>query len=317
MAIITLSEIKKLGYDDLAAGLAESIITVNPLYQLLPFNTTSGNAYAFTREGAAATAKAAGRGASTANVKGAPTYINIAQGLITILGDAEIAGQDMAQGLGEGAGNDPVAMQIAAKAKSVGREFQRLMVVGDSASPAASNDNGVTNDAEYDGLIKLIGSDAAFASQKLDKANAVLTLDMLDELVDQVKATKAQFIMGNAAAVRKIKSLMRSAGGVEYRELAGEQVASWSGVPIFVNDFIPTDTVGGTAGNQTHLFAGCFDDGTRKLGISGVIPTAGGLEVNDVGWAENSDIFIKRVKMYGTFAVHSTKSVAGLWNVTV
>ncbi|MDN4590836.1 hypothetical protein DBA29_20355 [Xenophilus aerolatus] len=175
----------------------------------------------------------------------------------------------------------------------------------------------MTNDAEFDGLIKLIGSDSAFASQKLDKANAALTLDMLDELVDQVKAAKAQFIMAAPAAVRKIKSLMRASGGVEYRELSGEQVASWNGIPIFVNDFMASDYVTGTAGNQTHIIAGCFDDGTRKLGVSGVIPQSGGLTVDDVGFAEASDFKIMRVKMYATMAVHSTKSVAGLWNVGI
>jgi hypothetical protein len=317
MALITLSEVKKLGYDDLAAGLAESIITINPLYQLLPFNTVNGNAYAFNRENAQGNVIVGGRGVATTNAKGAPTFTQIAQALVTIAGDAEIAGQDVAQGVGEGAGNDPVAMQVAAKAKAIGREYQRMMVSGDSASPSASNDTGVTNTAEFDGLIKMIGSDAAFSAQKLDKANAALTLDMLDELVHAVTASDAQFLMGNSAAVRKILSLQRAAGGVTMTELAGVQVPSWNGIPIFRNDFIPTDVIGGTAGNQTHLFAGCFDDGTRKLGMSGVLPSAGGLIVDDIGWSESADVMIKRVKMYGTFAVHSVRSVAGLWNVTV
>lgn len=315
MALITLAEVKKLGYDDLASGLAASVITVNPLYSLLPFNTVDGNAYAFNREGAEPTVVVGTRGASTTAAKGAPTFTQIAQALITILGDAEIAGQDIAQGLGNGAGNDPVAMQIAAKAKAIGREYQRLMVAGDSAAPAASNITGATNSAEFDGLIKLIGSDAAFSAQKIDKANAVLTLDMLDEVVHAVTAADAQFLMANSAAVRKILSLMRAAGGVTMTELAGVQVPAWNGIPIFRNDFMNADYVGGTAGNQTHIIAGCFDDGTKKLGLSGVLPTAGGLQVDDVGFAEGSDIMIKRVKMYSTFAVHSTKSVAGLWNV--
>lgn len=317
MALITLSEVKKLGYDDLAAGLAESIITVNPLYSLLPFNTTVGNAYAFNRELTLGNALAGGRGTATTGAKGAGTYSQVAQALITIIGDAEIAGQDIAQGVGEGAGNDPVAMQVAAKAKAIGREFQRLMINGDSASPAASNDTGATNTAEFDGLVKMIGSDAAFADQKLDKADAVLTLDHLDELLHAVTAGEAQFIMANAQAVRKIRSLLRSLGGVTTIEVGGKMVDAFNGVPIFRNDYIGTDIDGGTAGNQTHIFAGVFDDGTRKLGMSGVIPVSGGLTVDDVGYAEGADVMIQRVKMYGSFAVHSTKSVAALWSVTV
>lgn len=316
MALITLSEVKKLGYDDLAAGLAESIITVNPLYNLLPFNTTTGNAYAFNREGTLGGVIAGGRGQSTTGAKGASTFTQVAQALITLIGDAEIAGQDIAQGVGEGAGNDPVAIQVALKAKAIGREFQRLMVAGDSASPAA-NDTGVTNSAEFDGLVKIIGSDSAFAAQKLDQADAALTLDMLDLLLHTVTAGDAQFIMTSGAGVRKIRSLLRALGGVTTMEVGGKMVDAFNGVPIFRNDFMSADVDGVTAGAQTHIIAGVFDDGSRKLGISGVIPQAGGLLVDDVGYAEGSDVLIKRVKMYGTFAVHSTKSVAGLWNVTV
>jgi len=317
MALITLSEVKKLGYDDLAAGLAQSIITVNPLYDLLPFNTVTGNAYAFNREATLGGVIAGGRGQATTNAKGAATFTQVAQALITLIGDAEIAGQDIAQGVGEGAGNDPVAIQVALKAKAIGREFQRLMVAGDSASPAASNDTGVTNSAEFDGLVKIIGSDSAFSAQKLDQANAELTLDMLDLLLHTVTAGDAQFIMTNGAGVRKIRSLLRALGGVTTMEVGGKMVDAFNGVPIFRNDFMAADYVTSTAGNQTHIIAGVFDDGSRKLGISGVIPQAGGLLVDDVGYAEGSDVLIKRVKMYGTFAVHSTKSVAGLWNVGV
>jgi hypothetical protein len=317
MALITLSEVKKLGYDDLSAGLAETIVTVNPLYALLPFNTVAGNAYAFNRELTLGGVIAGTRGQATTNAKTAATFTQVAQALITLIGDAEIAGQDIAQGVGEGAGNDPVAIQVALKAKAIGREFQRLMVAGDSASPAASNDTGVTNSAEFDGLVKLIGSDATFAAQKLDQANAVLTLDMLDTLLHTVVAGDAQFIMTSGAGVRKIRSLLRALGGVTTIEVAGKHVDAFNGVPIFRNDFMLTDYVGGTAGNQTHIIAGMFDDGSRKMGISGVIPTAGGLLVDDVGYAEGSDMMIKRVKMYATMAVHSVKSVAGLWNVGV
>jgi len=316
MSIITLSEVKKLGYDDLAAGLAESIVTVNPIYQLLPFNTTNGNAYAFNREATLGGVVAGSRGQATTGAKGAATFTQVAQALITLIGDAEIAGQDIAQGIGNGAGNDPVAIQVALKAKAIGREFQRLMVAGNSGSPSASNDTGVTNSAEFDGLVAILES-SAFSGQKLDQSNATLTLDMLDLLVHQVTAGDAEFIMTSGAGVRKILSLLRTAGGVTMTELNGKQVPAWNGVPIFRNDYMSADYVTGTAGNQTHIIAGCFDDGSRKLGISGVIPNAGGLMVDDVGFAEGSDVLIKRVKMYGTFAVHSTKSVAGLWNVGV
>lgn len=317
MAIITLSEVKKLGLDDLQAGLAESIITVNPIYNILPWNTVNGNAYVFNREGTEPTIIAGGRGQSTTSAKGAPTFTQVTQALNSIVGDAEISPLDVAQGIGSNIGNDAVALQVAAKAKAIGREYQRQMVLGDSAAPGA-NVSGVTNAAEFDGLIKMVGSDAAFASQKLDKLDAALTMEMLDELIHAVTATNASFLMCNSAALRKIRTLMRASGGTELREVAGVQVDSYNGVPIFRNDWITSDVDGGTAGLQTHIFAGAFDDGSRTLGMSGVLSTSNGfLDVVDVGPAENADIHIYRAKMYSTFAVHSVKSVAALWSVTV
>lgn len=315
MAVITLSELQKLGYDDLAVGVAESIVTANPIFSVLPFNTTVGNAYAFNRENAAATVISQTRGGATTNAKGAPTFVKKSLPLTSILGDAEISGLDVAQGIGTGAGNDPVAIQVAAKAKSIGREFQRQMILGNSTSPA-SNVTSVTNGEEFDGLDTIL-ADSAFSGQVLDKADAALTLDMIDELMYKVTAGDCQWIMANGAGVRKILSLMRGSGGVTMTELAGVQVPSWNGVPIFRNDFIPLDIDGTTAGNQTNIYAGMFDDGSRHYGIAGVIPQTGGITVDDLGASHSADIFVHRVKMYCSFAVHSPLSVAQLKSVTV
>lgn len=318
MAFATLTELAKLGQDDLTAGLAETITTVNPIFSMLPFNTMQGNAYAFNREKTLGTVVSGGRSVSLTNAGGAATFDQVTQVLSTIIGQVEIAGLDAAQGTGTGVGNDPAAIQVALKAKAVGREFQRQMILGDSASPSASNVTGTINEGEFSGLIKLIGSDAAFASQKLDQANAVLTLDMLDLLKDMVTAGKAEFIMTSPAGVRKIRSLLRGLGGVTTMEVGGKMVDAFDGIPLFASEFVPTDAVGGTAGNQTHILCGMFDDGSRRLGISGIVPEgSAGLILEDVGVSQTSDATIKRVKMYSSLAIHSVKSVAGLWNVTV
>lgn len=317
MAFMTLADVQKLGTDDTSnVGVAKSIITANPMYGILPFNTTVGNAYTFLREGAAAPVIAGGRGQSTAAATGAPTLTKISLGLTTFIGDCDIAGLDIAQGIGSNSGQNAVQYQIAAKAESIGREFQRMLVAGDSATPA-SNVTGVTNDGEFDGLIKLIGSDSAFSTQKLDKANAALTLEMLDELVYAVTSGTAQFIMANGVAIRKIKSLLRALGGVTTMDVAGKQVEAYDGIPIFRNDFIPADFVGGTAGNQTHILAGTFDDGSRTRGLAGIVPEGGGLSMTSLGESQTADVTKYRVKMYGSAVVHSTKAIAGLWNVSV
>lgn len=304
MSSILLIEAQKLGLDDLSAGVAETIATTNQLAAIMPFNTTFGNAYAFNREGVPGNVGSLAIGGTTSGVKTQVTFAQKAIGLTSIIGDAEVNSLIIAQGVGANAGNDPVAAAIASKAKQVGREYMRQVAVGNAAAPGQSV-SGVTNGQEFDGLATLFGTDADFAEQIIDGADSVLTLDQLDELIDQIKVGEAQWLMANSANIRKIRSLLRNVTGVEMREVAGQQMLTYNGIPLVRNDFLES---------ADGVFAGSFDDGTRTGGIAGVIPTVGGIQVQSVGAAEQGDYDIWRVKMYGSFAVHSPLAVAQLKN---
>lgn len=301
MASITLAQAKLLGLDDLGAGVAESIVTVNPMYDVLPFNTTVGNAYVYNRELAMGNVQVLGID-GTITAKTQATVAQKTQALTTIIGDAEVNGLIMAQGVGTAAGNDPIAYAIASKAKAVGYEFQRLMAVGDSG-----------NANEFDGLVTLINS-ADFTAQKL--ATAALSFEYLDELLAMVKSkgTNVDFLTGNLKVENKLKSLARALNGgvIEWTQMGASRVFMYAGIPFFRNDFLTsTDQDGVAAGDQQYIFAGNFDDGSRKVGISGVVPTAGGIQVQPVGASETKDNDIYRIKMYTTFAAHSTLGLAG------
>lgn len=314
MATILLSEASKLGYDDLSSGVAESIATANGLLGILPFNVVQGNAYAYNREGTPGNVKSMAIGGSTSDVKTQATFTQITQGLTTILGDAEVNGLIVAQGVGTGAGNDPVAAAIASKAKQVGREYMRMVAVGNATTPANSV-SGVTNTQEFDGLQTLLAS-GDFAGQVVAGADAALTFELLDAMLHKILVGDPQFIMAHSAGVRKIMSLLRASGGVTYMDVAGVQVPMYNGVPIIRNDYLTADS-SATVGTQVDIYAGSFDDGTRTGGLSGIIPVAGGVNVQGLGPAENGDFDIWRVKMYGGFAIHSVLSVAALTKVTV
>ena len=169
MASVTLAEASKLGLNDLQAGVVENIVTVNPFYQVLPFQEIYGNALGYNRENALGDVQVLGVD-GTITAKAAATYTAKTAGLTSIVGDAEVNGLIIAQGIGGNAGNDVVAQQIASKAKSIGREFQRQLIHGDSATPN-----------EFDGLAKLVTS-----TQKVDANANALTLTMLDELLAAV-----------------------------------------------------------------------------------------------------------------------------------
>lgn len=297
MASITLAEAKKLGLDDLSAGLAESIITVNPLYSVLPWNLTKGNAYVFNRENVLGDAQVIGID-GTITAKAAATVTQVSQPLTTIIGDAEINQLLVAQGVG----NDITASQVASKAKSIGRKYQDLLVNGDS---------GTAN--EFDGLVKLINS-TPFSAQKID--TVALDLAVVEELLDMVtsKGSSVDALMANSAVIRALNAKLRALGGatIEYVKMGEARVPMFNGIPIFRNDYIGSDVDGVTAGNQSYIFAFNFDDGSRTQGIAGVMPAdVQGLQVQAVGASETKDNEIFRVKMYSTFAVHSVKSLAG------
>jgi len=301
MASITLAEAKKLGLDDLGAGVAENIVTVNPIYSVLPFNTTVGNAYVYNRENTLGDVQVLGID-GTITAKTQATYTQVTQALTTIIGDAEVNGLIEAQGVGTTAGNDPVTAAVASKAKAVGRKYQDLMVNGDSG-----------NANEFDGMVKLISS-VPYAGQLL--ATQAASFEAVDNMLGLVKSkgTSVDFLMGNLAMENKLKSLARALNGgvLEWTTSGGSKVFMYAGIPFFRNDYLAAaDQDGVTAGTQAWLFAGNFDDGTRKVGISGVVPTVGGIQVEDIGKGETKDARIIRVKMYGTFASHSVLGLAG------
>lgn len=317
MATILLAEAQKLGLNDLQAGIATTIATNDDLMAILPFNTTRGNAYAYNREGVPGNVASLAIGGSTSGVKTQVTFTNKTLALTSIIGDAEVNSLIAAQGVGANAGNDPVAAAIASKAKQVAREFARQVAVGNSASPGNSV-SSVANTQEFDGLETLFASDSAFSGQIVNAADAALTFDMLDEAIDLVKVGTPNFIMGTSKAIRKIKALLRASGGVDYMDVAGYQIPMYNGIPLVRNDFLTSDVDGSTSGVQTNLYVGAFDDGSRTMGLSGIVPSDFPfVNATDVGEAETGDYRIWRVKMYGAMAVHSVLSVAQVLSATV
>lgn len=301
MASVTLAEASKLGLDDLAAGVIENIITVNPIYQVLPFELIDGNALTYNRENVLGDVQVLGID-GTITAKAAATYTKVSTGLTTIIGDAEVNGLIVSQGVGGNAGNDVVAQQIASKAKSVGREWQRQFILGDSVNPN-----------EFDGLAKLMP-----AGQKVNASSTALSFTMLDEVLAAVTAKNGvvDFLMMPQKAINKVNALLRALGGTtaEYVEMGGQRVLFYNGVPIFRNDWIPTNLGVGT--DETKIFAGCFDDGSRNMGIAGLTSVNNaGIHVEAVGPSETKDNHIWRVKFYNSFAVFSNLAVAEIENV--
>lgn len=309
MASITLAESAKLSQDDLVAGIIENIITVNHFFDALPFDGIEGNSLAYNRENTLGDVIVAGVGTTFSGAgagKNAATFDTVNSNLTTIMGDAEVNG--LIQATRSSDGNDQTAVQIASKAKSAGRKYQDQFI------------NGTGTGNEMLGLTQLCADSQKIATG--DNGDE-LSFEMLDQLIDTVtdKDGVVDYVMMHARTLRSYKALLRQLGGASINEVielpSGNSVPAYSGVPIFRNDYIPTNQVKGTSTKTTSIFAGTFDDGSRTHGVAGLTAArASGIQVEDVGVSEDKDEHIWRVKWYTGLALFSEKGLACVSGVT-
>lgn len=305
MSSVTLAESAKLAQDELVAGVIENIITVNRMFDVLPFDGIEGNSLAYNRENVLGDVQMLGVD-GTVTAKAAATFTKVNSNLTTIIGDAEVNGLIAATRSGDG--NDQTAVQIASKAKSAGRQFQDQLINGDGTG---------------DEMVGLIGLCASGQKVATGTNGGALSFAFLDELLDLVtdKDGQVDYIAMHARTIRSYKALLRALGGASINEVvelpSGAEVPAYSAVPIFRNDYIPTDQVKGGGSAQTTIFAGTLDDGSRTHGIAGLTAEkASGIQVVDVGEAEDKDNHIWRVKWYCGLALFSEKGLACAEGIT-
>lgn len=298
MASVTLAESAKLAQDDLVAGVIENVITVNQMFELLPFDGIDGNSLAYNRENVLGDVQMLGVG-GTITAKAAATFTKVNSNLTSIIGDAEVNGLIQAT---RSATTDQEATQVASKAKSAGRQYQDQLINGDG-----------TGD-EFSGLLTLCASGQK-AATGTDGAN--LSFEIMDEMLDLVldKDGVVDYMAFPARTIRAYKALLRGLGGASIDDMyelpSGARVIAYSNVPIFRNDFIPVDQSKGASSNTTTIFAGTLDDGSRTHGIAGLTAAnSAGIVVEDVGIHQSRDETITRVKWYCGLALFSEKGLA-------
>ena len=310
MASVTLAESAKLALNDLVAGVIENVITVNKMYELVPFDGISGNALAYNRENALGNVVAAEVGDAIASDGVNPidsstdgtapaTFSQVTSSLTTIIGDAYVNGLIQAT---RSDINDQVAVQVASKAKHCGRVWQHMLINGSGTAP------------QFTGLINLCAS-----GQKVDTGTngSALSFAILDELIDLVvdKDGEVDYLCMPARTLRTYFSLLRGLGGASIGDTvelpSGAKVPAYRGIPIFRNDYIPTNVTKGSSSNTTYVFGGTFDDGSRQHGIAGLTSEKdAGIQIVPVGESETKDESITRIKWYCGLALFSEKGLA-------
>ena len=298
MASITFAEAAKLCQDELVSGLIENIITVNPFYNVLPFDSIDGNGLTYNREDVLGDVQVAAVGA-TITAKTATTFTSVTSVLTSILGDAEVNGLVQAT---QSAETDQTAQQIASKTKSASRKYQDMLVNGTGAAD------------EFLGLLGLVPAAQKVATGATGKNLGFEDLDTLLHLVVS-KDGQVDYMLFPARTIRSFKALLRGLGGASVNEVVempnGTRIMAYEGVPIFRNDYIPINQTKGGQAACTTIFAGCLDDGSRKVGLTGLTArNAYGLAVEPVGVHQTKDERIWRVKWYCGMALFSQLGVA-------
>lgn len=308
MASQTLAEAAKLIKDEIVSGVAQDIISINPMYSVLPFTPYDGQAILVNRENALGDAGVYAVDATITH-KAAATFTQVPFTATKLIGDAEMDGLVRAQS--SSAGVDQVAVEISSKAKSIGRLFQTGIATGTGVSPQMNSLHSLCDSGQYT---------TASAGQALSFA-------LLDELCDLVKAKDGMvdWIMMPARTMRSYKVLLRALGGTPADWIVtlpdGRTTISYEGIPIFKNEYLSVvETANGAAlagGALTSVWAGVFDDGSQKVGISGIHPASvpAGIVVEPIGAMEAKDTLIWRVKQYANFVNFNRRGVARLTSI--
>lgn len=292
------AEAEKLSELDLVRGVIEEVIDKDDLFAILPFVRTEGKAYVYNREKSVVEAEFLDPN-DTVN-EGAAEFTEVMTKLRILAHDVDVD-KFLASTMSDA--QSQVAVQLAAKAKGLGRKFRRTLIVGDNA----------TNNKEFDGIAKLCATNQG---QNL-AVNGALSLSALDELLDAVP-NGADAIFMRSGTIRAYRALLRAAGGTTPEHLMlpqfdGRPVLAHNGVPILVNDFIPVD--GGAGSESCAVYAVRLNEDDGLHGLFGG-QTGAGMAVEEIGTVQNKDAWRYRVKWYAGLALKSTKSLARLTGVT-
>ncbi|MBX4911356.1 phage major capsid protein [Rhizobium bangladeshense] len=292
---LLIEEAAKLSQEDKARGVIEEIIDTESLFALMPFQHVTDKTFTYVREGTLSEGEFLD--AYEAVPEGAATFDEVTTKLKVLAGDVDI---DKFTAAVQSNLNPQIAIQLAAKAKGLGRKFKRTIVNGDSSVNAKS----------FDGIKKLTP-----AAQTLIAGTngAAVSAEMLDELLDAVKLG-ADVLMMRKGTWRAIRAIMRSFGGNTGDMIQipnfGKPVPAYDGIPVIINDFLTADEVMGSANETCSIYALRLNEADGFHGIYG--GSSAGIQFEEIGTIQNKDASRYRVKWYAGTALKATHSVARL-----
>lgn len=294
-----------LSQNDVVTGIIEELVTINEVFDLLPFATVNGRAYVYKRENTAAMGSVAFVEVDDVIAESSAQYTEVVTRLRIIAGDVDVD-KFLMETMSDT--EDQLAVQIATKVKVMGRQFQQAMIAG----------NNSVNAREFDGIVRMAATGPAAQTISAGANGAALTLGMLDQLADTVVNGPDAFMMRQGTR-RAFVNLLRTVGsGADAVTMQlpnfSRPVLTHNGIPVLVNDFLPGNETLGTGTNLCSIFAMRMNELDGLHGLAG--GAAAGIRVENVGTVQNKDAVRTRVKWYCGLALKSTLSLARLQGIT-
>jgi hypothetical protein len=269
---ITLLEAAKLVQDPLKRGVIEIFPRTSPVLERLPFFPVNGQAYKYNLEETLPGVSFRGVNESYSESTG---VVNPQVEALFVLGG--LSNVDRALVKTQGNVNNLRATYDGMKAKAVSLEYTKKFFKGNN-SVAVNEFHGLENRLTGDQVI----------DQGSTSGGDALTLDKLDELIDQVQGGPNVLFM-NKTLRRKVNTLMRAAGQATevVSDSFGRQIPAYAGVPIAVveddkdgNPILPftEDNPGGGTAASSSIYAVRFGAAEWVSGLQ-----SGSMDVIDQG----------------------------------
>ena len=305
-----LTQAAKHFQNPIAEGVADTIVTVAPFYEVIPFRPIAGQSIIVNQDATANMVKFAAEGLDLATDSTVSKPMSTTQRTFTLkalLGQANV---DRFSQAVSPAGVDQMALQVASKSRNIARKAYKQVALGTTLTGGDSDG--------FAGAYEIANDTNSNSTSTIDiSSTAANVFDLFDCMKDLVTSKDGQvdFIMCSSNVLNIYKKAVRSVGaGFDYftNPITNRTVLAYEGTPIYTNNYLKdVDISGGASGTQEALFAGNFEDGANT-GIAMIYPdgTPAGIDVRPLGESELYNADITRVAMYTALAVYNDKGLA-------
>lgn len=305
--LLGLTQAVKHFNNPIAEGVADTVITVAPFYELVPFIPVRGSSLIVNQDATTGMVGFSAEGNDLTTDTAVSKPMSTTQrtfAMKALLGQANV--DRFSASTSAAAGVDQMALQVAAKSRNIARKAYEQVAKGSTAGDTAG----------FDGLPEL-RQQSANSGTAYDLSTVANTFSAFDAAMNLVTSKDGQvdFIMASSNVIDKYKAAVRATGsGFDYftSPILNRNILAYEGVPVLRNDYLKGfDEQGGVGGTQESIYAGCFDSGAND-GLSMIYPegTPAGIDVRALGESEIYNADITRVAMYTGLALHNDKGLA-------